>query len=236
MRTDLRKQSCCRIGRIGSPPTTTSGPTHLGQRILDIAAEPVVQQDRRIDVVRNTSPTVLLGLSEQQGAFDEDVVQAMAERVDRPIILPLSNLEQNCEATPADVMQWTDGKGLIGTGSPFDPVEVDGEKYTVAQTNNAYVFPGMRLGILAVKAHRASDGMFAAAARALGESFDVNEEGPGQLLPPTSQLRKVARTIAAAVAHQARDEGLCDSFEDEALDDMIDRQIWKAESRRYQVR
>lgn len=196
-------------------------------------------KDERIDlldVVRNVGPTILLGVSGQRNAFDEDVVRAMAEQVDRPIILPLSNPESNCEAAPADVLRWTDGQALIGTGSPFDPVEVDGERYTVAQTNNAYIFPGVGLGLLAVKARRVSDAMFAAAARALGSEFEVDDKGPGNLLPPIGELRKVARTVATAVARAARDEELCETFEDDALDDMIEACMWQAEYKPYRHR
>lgn len=186
-----------------------------------------------IDVVRNAKPTVLLGVSGQGGAFGEDVIRAMAEQIDQPIILPLSNPESNCEATPQDVMDWTDGKALIGTGSPFDPVQVDGEDFTVDQTNNAYIFPGMGLGLLAVKAERVSDAMFAAAARALGEAFDVDAEGPAHLLPPIGNLRDVARTVARSVARQAREEKLCEAFDDDALNTMIDECMWSASYRAY---
>lgn len=186
-----------------------------------------------IDVVRNAKPTVLLGVSGQGGAFSEQVIRAMAEQVEQPIILPLSNPESNCEATPQDVMDWTDGKALIGTGSPFDPVQVDGEDFTVDQTNNAYIFPGVGLGLLAVKARHVSDAMFAAAARALGEAFEVDANGPAHLLPPIDKLREVARTVARSVARQARDEKLCDAFEDDALDAMIDACMWSASYRPY---
>lgn len=186
-----------------------------------------------IDVVRNAAPSILLGVSGQGGAFDEDVVRAMAEQVDQPIILALSNPEANCEVQPQDVMDWTDGKALISTGSPFDPVQVDGYKYTVDQANNAYVFPGVGLGVVAVNARRVSDAMFHAAARALGGDFEVNADGPGRLLPPIDKLRDVARTVAGAVARQARDDGLCEPFDDEALEAMIDVCIWSPVYRPY---
>lgn len=186
-----------------------------------------------IDVVNNVGPSVLLGVSGQGGAFDEDVVRAMAKQVERPIILALSNPEANCEARPQDVMDWTDGKALISTGSPFDPVTVDGESYTVDQANNAYVFPGVGLGLMAVHATRVSDAMFSAAARALAGEFEINADGPGRLLPPIDKLREVARSVAQAVARQARDEGLCESCDDEALDAMIEECMWTPFYRPY---
>src|SRR5699024_7049822 len=102
-------------------------------------------QIQLLDVVRNAGPSVLLGTSGQGGAFDEDVVRSMAEQVEQPLILALSNPVSNSEAQPQDVMDWTDGKALISTGSPFAPVRVDGRDYSVDQANNAYIFPGVGL-------------------------------------------------------------------------------------------
>lgn len=191
------------------------------------------QKIELIDVIHNAKPTVLLGVSGQKGAFSEDVIRCMADNCKQPIVLPLSNPESNSEATPKDVMQWTGGRALIGTGSPFDPVEVDGEKYTVDQTNNAYIFPGVGLGLLAVKAHHVSDAMFAAAARALAAAANINAKGPGHLLPPVNDLRQVARTIAHAVARAARDEQLGDDFDDDELPDLIDKCMWSSVYRPY---
>ena len=136
----------------------------------DRVASWTLEQPGRIgllDVVRNAKPTVLIGVSAQGGMFSEAIVRAMAASVERPIIFPLSNPTSCAEAAPQDLMHWTDGRAVIGTGSPFPPVEWNGKSCRVAQTNNAYVFPGMGLGVLAVKARRVSDGMFAAAAKAL---------------------------------------------------------------------
>lgn len=185
------------------------------------------------DVVRNAGPTVLLGVSGQGGAFSEDVIRDMADQVDHPIVLPLSNPDSNCEAAPQDVMDWTNAKALIGTGSPFDPVRVDGSEYTVDQTNNAYIFPGLGLGVLAVKAERVTDGLFAAAARALGKAADVEAKGPGHLLPPIDNLRDVAQSVARAVARQARTEELCEPFGDDELEPMIEERMWSPEYRLY---
>lgn len=187
-----------------------------------------------LDVVRNAHPTVLLGASGQQNAFNNNVLKAMIEHVEQPIIMPLSNPASNCEATPENVLEATDGKALICTGSPFDPVEVDGQEYAVDQTNNAYIFPGVGLGLSAVQASYVSDGIFTAAARALGAAADVNTAGPGHLLPPIDELRDVASTIAQAVAEKARDEHLCHAFDDEALEALIEECMWTAAYRPYQ--
>jgi malate dehydrogenase (oxaloacetate-decarboxylating) len=186
-----------------------------------------------LDVVKNARPTVLIGVSGQPGMFTEEIVRTMASAVDRPVIFPLSNPVSRSEATPADLLRWTDGRALVGTGSPFPPVEVDGQPFTVDQTNNAYIFPGVGLGVLAVRARRVSDDMFAAAAKALA-GVSPAARGPREnLLPPVHDLRSVAVTVAAAVARQARAEGLCEPFDDGALDGRIAQKMWEPVYRPY---
>jgi len=184
-------------------------------------------------VIRNARPTVLIGVSGQPGMFTEEVVRAMAREVERPVIFPLSNPVSRSEATPADLWRWTQGRALVGTGSPYPPVEIDGKPFTVDQTNNAYVFPGVGLGVLAVRARRVSEGMFTAAAKALADISPAAREPNANLLPPVHDLRSVAVTIAAAVARQARAEGLCAAFEDDELDQLIARKMWEPVYRQY---
>src|SRR5208283_4123598 len=112
------------------------------------------------DVVRNARPTILIRTSGQPGTFSEPIVRAMAQSVERPIIFPLSNPTSRAEATPADLIAWTNGRALIATGSPFDDVSYGGRRYPIAQCNNSYIFPGLGLGVLAVKAKRVSNAMF----------------------------------------------------------------------------
>jgi len=176
---------------------------------------------------------VLIGVSGQPGMFTEDVVRRMAGAVARPVIFPLSNPVSRSEATPADLLHWTDGRALIGTGSPFPPVDVDGTALTADQTNNAYVFPGVGLGVLAVRARRVSEGMFTAAAKALAAISPAARDPRQNLLPPVRELRSVALTVAAAVARQARAEGLCEEFDDTALDQLIARKMWDPVYRPY---
>jgi malate dehydrogenase (oxaloacetate-decarboxylating) len=186
-----------------------------------------------LEVVRNAKPTVLIGVSAQGGIFSETVIRAMAASVERPIVFPLSNPTSCAEATPQDLMTWTEGRAVIGTGSPFPPVVWAGKSFTVAQTNNAYVFPGMGLGVLAVKAGRVSDGMFAAAAKALAEISPAMGDSGASLLPPVAELRSVAVTIAKAVAIAARAEGLCAPFDDVALPGLIAAKMWEPVYRPY---
>jgi malate dehydrogenase (oxaloacetate-decarboxylating) len=186
-----------------------------------------------LDAVRNAKPTVLIGVSGQPGMFTEEVVRTMAAAVERPVIFPLSNPVSRSEAAPDDLLRWTNGRALVGTGSPFPPVEIDGKPLTVDQTNNAYIFPGVGLGVLAVKARRVSDHMFVAAAKALAGVSPATRDPRKNLLPPVQDLRSVAVTVAAAVARQARAEGLCEPFADTALDGLIAQKMWEPVYRPY---
>ena len=174
------------------------------------------------DVVRNVHPTVLIGTSAQPGSFTEDLVTDMAAHTERPIIMPLSNPTTLVEATPAQLLAWTDGRALLATGSPFKPVTHDGVVHVVAQANNAFVFPGLGLGVSVCKANRVTDGMIGAAAQALASLVRITR--PGQsLLPALNDLRRVSATVAIAVAKAAEAEGVAE----QPLEDPI-RQVFDA--------
>ncbi|KJC56231.1 malate dehydrogenase [Bradyrhizobium sp. LTSPM299] len=179
-----------------------------------------------LDVVRNAHPTVLIGVSGQAGAFSEPIVRAMAECNKRPVIFPLSNPTSREEATPADIEAWTEGRALIGVGSPFPPIVRDGVRFKVDQTNNSYIFPGVGLGALAVGAGRISDGMFMAAAKALASSSPARNNPKHNLLPPVSALREVALTVALAVAIQAHKEGLVTDIPIDQIEQRIIARMW----------
>src|SRR5215218_6754835 len=158
------------------------------------------------DVVVNANPTMLIGTSTQSGAFTESIVRHMAATVDRPIIMPLSNPTSKAEAIPEDLIRWTDGRALVATGSPFPPISYGGRTYTIAQSNNALVFPGLGLGVAVVRARRITDAMIAAAADAVAAFADPT---PGAaLLPPVTDLRTVSAAVAIAVAEAAEEDGL----------------------------
>ncbi len=159
------------------------------------------------DVVRNVHPTILIGTSGQPGSFTEAVVRDMAAHVDQPIIMPLSNPTTLAEATPTHLLEWTEGRALIATGSPFKPVTLDGVTHTIAQANNAFVFPGIGLGVSVCRATRVTDGMIGAAAKAVASLVRISQ--PGQsLLPSVTDLRRVSATVAIAVAQAAAVEGV----------------------------
>ncbi len=142
------------------------------------------------DVVRNARPTILIGTSGQPGVFSEAVVRAMTQHVDRPIIFPLSNPTSRSEAKPRDLIAWSDGRALVATGSPFEPVSHDGRTYPIAQCNNSYVFPGLGLGVLAVKARRVSDAMLMSAAQALAGSARRGKTQTGRSCHPWRSLER----------------------------------------------
>ena len=161
-----------------------------------------------LDVVRNAKVTVLAGVSAQPGAFTEEIVREMARHADRPVIFPLSNPTSQSEAAPADLLHWTEGRALVGTGSPFPPVEINGSEVRIAQVNNSYVFPGLALGTLVSKAQTVTDAMFMAAARALAGLSPTLQDKNAPLLPPIADSRRIALVIAEAVARQAVAEGV----------------------------
>ncbi|WP_028709168.1 NAD-dependent malic enzyme [Propionicicella superfundia] len=177
------------------------------------------------EVVSRVQPTMLIGTSAQSGAFTQRIVKDMAAHCDQPIIMPLSNPTSKCEATPQDVLEWTDGRALIATGSPFDPVVRAGVTHTIAQANNALVFPGIGLGVVTSKAGRVSDGMIVAAADAVARA--VRESGKGaSLLPSINDLRRVSATVGIAVASQAVAEGLAGAENDDLVQAISDN-MWR---------
>jgi len=179
------------------------------------------------DVVANAHPTVLIGTSGQPHAFSEPVVRAMAGFVQRPIIFPLSNPTERSEAAPEDLMAWTDGRAVIGTGSPFPPIWRNGRAFRVDQTNNAYVYPGVGLGVIVARARRISDQMFLAAARTIAEFSPATHDTQANLLPPLVELRKLSFHVAMAVAKQAQVEGLADGMADDELAAAIRAKTWE---------
>lgn len=180
-----------------------------------------------LDVVRHAQPTVLIGVSGQAGAFTEAAVREMAKHTERPIIFPLSNPISCCEATPKDLLDWTEGRALIGTGSPFKPVDIGGKKMHIAQTNNSYIFPGLGLGIIASKAKRVTDAMILAAAKELARLVPTATDKTAKLLPSIADARKLSRSIAAAVGRQAMRDGEAQVGDEASLEREIEANIWE---------
>lgn len=179
-----------------------------------------------LDVVRNAKPTTLIGVSGQPGAFSERVVRAMAVNNPRPVIFPLSNPTSRAEATPTDIETWTQGRAIIGTGSPFPPLMRNGKAFAVDQTNNSYIFPGVGLGAIASRARRVTDTMFMAAAKALAALSPARNDPARNLLPPVTALREVSIAVAIAVARQAHKEGLTEGLSVDEIEGAIHAKMW----------
>jgi malate dehydrogenase (oxaloacetate-decarboxylating) len=180
-----------------------------------------------LDVVRNARITVLAGVSAQAGVFTEEIVRAMALHTPRPVIFPLSNPTSRSEAVPADLLRWTDGRALVGTGSPFPPVEINGKSVRIAQINNSYIFPGVALGTLVSRARRVSDAMIMAAAKALASLSPARTDVDASLLPPVADSRKVSLVVAHAVGLQAMVEGLAAPVDEETFAEGLRDYMWE---------
>jgi malate dehydrogenase (oxaloacetate-decarboxylating) len=178
------------------------------------------------EVVRQARPTILVGTSTQPGTFTEAVVRAMARHCDRPIILPLSNPTRLAEADPADLLRWTEGRALVATGSPFEPVTHDKVTYVVGQANNALIFPGLGLGAVLAKATRVTDGMIFAAARAVADLVDATTPG-ASLLPLVNDVRETSVAVAMAVVAAARTDGVARAALDDDLEAQVRRSMWE---------
>ncbi|USH01039.1 NAD-dependent malic enzyme [Grimontia kaedaensis] len=187
-----------------------------------------------LDVVQNAKPTVLIGVSGAPGLFSEEVIKAMHANCERPIVFPLSNPTSRVEATPFDILRWTNGEALVATGSPFEPVVLDGGKtFTIAQCNNSYIFPGIGLGVLAVEAKRVTDEMLMESSRALAECSPLAKFGRGPLLPALEEIHSVSRHIALAVAKKAIEQGVALELAEDALQERIDAIFWQPKYRQY---
>lgn len=185
------------------------------------------------DVVLHIKPTVLIGVTAQPGLFTKEIIQTMASHVEKPIIFPLSNPDTCAEANPENIMKWTNGKALIGTGSPFAPIEKHGNLFRVDQTNNAYIFPGLGLGTIAVKAKKVTQSMFLIASETLASMSPSRKNKEANLLPPLSESKSIAYTVAVAVAKEAVRCGVAKKFSHEEIKKMVRQKMWEPIYRPY---
>ncbi|MEX5288254.1 NAD-dependent malic enzyme [Acinetobacter towneri] len=186
-----------------------------------------------LDVIQHAKPTVLIGVSGQPGLFTEEVIKTLAANCERPIVLPLSNPTSQVEAFPADILEWTEGKALIATGSPFEPVNYKGKLYNISQCNNSYIFPGIGLGVIAAGATRVTDSMLIASSNALADCSPLLQDPNADLLPDLNEIQQVSKFIAFRVAKAAMDAGVAAVMSDEALREAIEANFWKPEYRDY---
>lgn len=179
------------------------------------------------ETAANVRPTVLIGTSAQPGAFTEDIIREMARHVERPVIFPLSNPTSKSEATPADLIAWTDGRALVATGSPFAPVPYHGRTIEIGQCNNSFIFPGVGLGVIASGARRVTDSMFTAAAKVLSEFSPTANDRDAALYPPLEQVRDISRAVALAVGLEAQRSGLAEVTTLDVLKERVKEKMWK---------
>jgi malate dehydrogenase (oxaloacetate-decarboxylating) len=185
------------------------------------------------EVINKIDTTVLIGLSTVKGIFTESIVREMARKTERPIIFPLSNPTSHSEAEPADLLEWTEGRALVATGSPFGPVKYGGKSIEIAQCNNVFIFPAVGLGLLASEATRVTDKMMLAGAKALGDHSPALQDPAASLLPRLRNIREVALEIAYGVALEAQEEGLAPACEPEALRRKVIESQWTPQYQPY---
>ncbi|MFJ8354538.1 oxaloacetate-decarboxylating malate dehydrogenase [Bacillus paramycoides] len=187
------------------------------------------------EVVKHVKPTILIGTSTVAGAFKEEIIKEMASHVERPIILPMSNPTPLAEAKPVDLIEWTEGRALVATGSPFEPVTYNGVTYVIGQSNNALIFPGLGLGTIVVRASVMTDGMFAAAAEAVASMVDTSQPG-APILPEVEELRNISEMVAIEVAKVAVAEGVArESLSDNDIKIAVKESMWKPEYRQIKA-
>ncbi len=199
--------------RLAQPPTAVPG------------REPGRPADLT-DVIDAVHPTALIGLSAASGAFTEQIVRRIAAHAKRPIIMPLSNPTSCSEARPQDLADWTEGRALVATGSPFPPMRVGDASIPVAQCNNIYIFPGVGLAVTAVHATRVTDAMMTAAAAAVGDAATIRHDPHGTLLPDRAQLADTATAVARAVAKAAVADAVAPALTHDQINQAIDRTRW----------
>lgn len=178
------------------------------------------------DVVAKYKPTVLIGTSGQAGAFTENIAKTMLSVTERPIILPFSNPTDRAEATPTDLLHWTDGKALVAAGSPFEPVNYAGRVYKIGQGNNVFIFPGLGLGALLANSSVVTDEMVSAGSQAVANTMTEQELADGMLYPEISRLREVTKHVAHAVACKAIEDGFA-NVSQEAIESALDNDLWQ---------
>ena len=218
----------------------SKGVLHSGRKDLTPEQMIYVQPESRIanwprtcngnvglaDVIGQINATILIGLSTVTCAFSENIVREMAHKADRPIIFPLSNPTSKCEAAPEDLIRWTEGRALVATGSPFAPVNYDGRAIPIAQCNNVYIFPAIGLGVVASRARRITDGMLLGAARTLSENSPALKDHSAPVLPPLTDLRRIAAEIAISVGIAAQKDGVAAQLPEDELRARVTATQW----------
>jgi len=207
--------------------------TPLVQKAVDLEGWDNSQPLGLEQVVKQGKITVLFGVSGQTGLFTQSIVEALCENTENPIILPLSNPTSRVEGTPQEITNWSKGKAIVATGSPFPNTVYEEQSFEVSQCNNSYIFPGIGLGVLAARATGISDNMLMAASQALADASMQYEKAPGALLPPLSVIKEISEKIAYAVAQQAIEDGLALPVTEENMQRRLQQNFWLPKYRTY---
>lgn len=186
-----------------------------------------------LEVMYGAKPDILIGVSGQAGLFTEQVITAMKAHCEMPIIFPLSNPSRQVEATPSQVINWTQGQAIIATGSPFEAVEYEGKTFPIAQCNNSYIFPGIGLGVVAAGIARVTDEMLQVASETLAAASPLANNESNELLPPLTSIAQLSKNIAYAIAQVAFRQNLALPMSDEELLTTIEQNFWKPVYRQY---
>jgi len=185
------------------------------------------------EVVKYAKPTVLVGVSGQAGLFSQSLIEAMSSTCERPIILPLSNPSRQIEATPEHLLNWTKGLAIIATGSPFTPVEYQGQQYIIPQCNNSYIFPGFGLAVVAGGITRVTDEMLVVASEQLAQASPMLRAGKGALLPPLTEIAALSKKMAFAISKIGQQQDIAPKMTDDVLIAAIEKQFWLPVYRKY---
>ncbi len=198
----------------------------LSRELMDHYKLDIKSNPSPVEVIRAVKPTVLIGATARPGAFTEEMIREMAKHVERPIIMPLSNPNSKSECSPAEAIEWTDGRAIVATGSPFADVHHNGRTHVIGQGNNVFIFPGVGLGAIISEAREVTNDMFEVAAAAMAECVSPQRLDAGAIYPHQSELREVSFRIACRVVRYARDAHLGRTISDDKVEDLVRKAMW----------